>query len=470
MGDLVQSLPLIANRCQAGSVTLVCDQDVRDWAALLPGVDEVLTLDTRRWRQSGVSDRLDLKATLTDLQLELNGLLSIDAECCIPMNDHPMCDRLADSIVARNPHDWLDHPLMMVRSYLRSIVRRRSWNRIHLSDLWSALAPPGENRLDWPPLQVSEAGRRFAKTALTGFRERDGQPLVAFIVGSGGRYRRLDPEDMAAWWKAIPAEVRPGCVLVGGGGEENLADRFLQAAGSNARKVLNLVGRCSPEALLGVFSDVDLVIGVDTGPLHWAAAVGTRVLGIYFGEAGLFETGPPGDGHLVLAPVCDRYPCDHPTALECGYRCLQDLKTSHRMSDLIGWGIQESSQSNVTAPGEFRLFRSCRTDAGQQYESLTGAADSEDVTLFSFFARGVFEAVRTQHENDDNSGLASAVTSRAGASIDTPIKSWLHALGNLPVIGTVPNAYIEETKLASIDFLNRRRELLRASLDDQVFV
>jgi hypothetical protein len=372
--------------------------------------------------------------------------------------------------MAQKPHDWLDCSLMMIRSYLRSIVSRRFWNRIHLTDLWTALAPPDENRIDWLPLPVSDEGRRFAKVALTGFRETDGQPLVAFIIGSGGKHRRLDPEDMAAWWKSIPAEVRPGCVLVGGKGEEKLAERFFQSAGCDARNVLNLVGSCSPEVLLGVFSDVDLVIGVDTGPLHWAAAVGTRVLGIYFGEAGLFETGPYGDDHLIITPACDQYPCDHPTALECGYRCLQDLKTSQRMSDLIVWGIQASSQSNVTVSGEFHLFRSCRTDAGQEYESLTGAADPPDVVAFSDFARDVFKAVRMPYENVDDSRTDYAISSQGGASIDIPIKYWLHALGNLPMIGTVPNAYIEETKLASIDFLNRRREFLRASLDGQVSV
>jgi hypothetical protein len=140
------------------------------------------------------------------------------------------------------------------------------------------------------------------------------------------------------------------------------------------------------------------------------------------------------------------------------------------MSDLIVWGIQASSQSNVTVSGEFHLFRSCRTDAGQEYESLTGAADPPDVVAFSDFARDVFKAVRMPYENVDDSRTDYAISSQGGASIDIPIKYWLHALGNLPMIGTVPNAYIEETKLASIDFLNRRREFLRASLDGQVSV
>jgi hypothetical protein len=48
-----------------------------------------------------------------------------------------------------------------------------------------------------------------------------------------------------------------------------------------------------------MFTRCHHVIGSDTGPLHLAAAVGTPVIGWYFGRARVHETGPYGSDHRI---------------------------------------------------------------------------------------------------------------------------------------------------------------------------
>ncbi len=51
LGDLAQTLPLLWNLSQNQFVKLICDYQVLDWAKLLPGVDELVFLNTQIWRR-----------------------------------------------------------------------------------------------------------------------------------------------------------------------------------------------------------------------------------------------------------------------------------------------------------------------------------------------------------------------------------------------------------------------------------
>jgi hypothetical protein len=71
-------------------------------------------------------------------------------------------------------------------------------------------------------------------------------------------------------------------------------------------RVWDTTGRTSLDELAELLSRCHAVIGADTGPLHLAAAVGTRVIGWYFARARVHETGPYGSGHLIWQAVESR--------------------------------------------------------------------------------------------------------------------------------------------------------------------
>jgi ADP-heptose:LPS heptosyltransferase len=87
---------------------------------------------------------------------------------------------------------------------------------------------------------------------------------------------------------------------------------------------LSLVGRLSLTQLTAVLREVDLMISVDSGPMHIAAAVGTPVVGL-FGPTDPRRTGPLGPGSVLRREL----PCSPCLQRRCRiadtYLCMRDL-------------------------------------------------------------------------------------------------------------------------------------------------
>jgi len=88
-----------------------------------------------------------------------------------------------------------------------------------------------------------------------------------------------------------------------------------------------LLGRLTLKQLVAVLQDVDLMITVDSGPMHIAAAVGTPVVAL-FGPTDPVRTGPLGPGRILRRELpcspCLRRRCQ----IDDTYRCMRDLSVA----------------------------------------------------------------------------------------------------------------------------------------------
>ena len=71
---------------------------------------------------------------------------------------------------------------------------------------------------------------------------------------------------------------------------------------------LNLAGKTTIKQLAALTAGSNLFFGVDTAPMHIAAAVGTPVVAL-FGPSGEFNWGPWGKGHVVIKKDMECRPC-----------------------------------------------------------------------------------------------------------------------------------------------------------------
>ena len=71
---------------------------------------------------------------------------------------------------------------------------------------------------------------------------------------------------------------------------------------------VNLAGQLDLKALGAMIAQARLFIGVDSAPMHLAAAVGTPTV-VLFGPSGPYNWRPWGQGHLVLTKDFDCQPC-----------------------------------------------------------------------------------------------------------------------------------------------------------------
>ena len=121
---------------------------------------------------------------------------------------------------------------------------------------------------------------------------------------SGGMPAR---EAMARVIDTLEESGKARAVLTGGGEEKELKkiDNILKACRT---RPVNLAGKVTLKQLAALSHRSRLFLGVDTAPMHIAAAVGTPVIAL-FGPSGEFNWGPWGKGHVVIKKDWDCRPC-----------------------------------------------------------------------------------------------------------------------------------------------------------------
>jgi heptosyltransferase III len=103
------------------------------------------------------------------------------------------------------------------------------------------------------------------------------QPLIVLHPGSGGSAHDWPRTHFARLAGLVGGEKRYRLVVTGGAREEVLV-REIAAAGKTE---LAFAGSLSLPELAALYAMARVVVGNSTGPLHLAAAVGTRVIGLY---------------------------------------------------------------------------------------------------------------------------------------------------------------------------------------------
>ena len=105
------------------------------------------------------------------------------------------------------------------------------------------------------------------------------RPLLAINVGARWLTKRWPPGHFAGVARRAALDRGAGLVLVGAPEDRPLVDSLRGEMGRV--ETLDLCGLTTLPRLAAVASKVDLFLSNDTGPLHLAAATGTKVLGVY---------------------------------------------------------------------------------------------------------------------------------------------------------------------------------------------
>jgi lipopolysaccharide heptosyltransferase II len=139
-------------------------------------------------------------------------------------------------------------------------------------------------------------------------------PLIALAPGesSDRAYKSWSTPGFTRLASALAREYEARLVVVGGERDRALGDEIIAGAGVSAA---NLAGRTSPSQLAALLARCDLLIGIDSGPMHVAAAMGRPVVGL-FGPTSPGRTGPLGEGHQVVFHRQPCWPCMSPTCVD----------------------------------------------------------------------------------------------------------------------------------------------------------
>ena len=123
-------------------------------------------------------------------------------------------------------------------------------------------------------------------------------------------------------------------VLTSGKEEKELKkiDHILQACRT---RPVSLAGKVTLKQLAALSARARLFLGVDTAPMHIAAAVGTPVIAL-FGPSGEFNWGPWGNGHVVIKKDWECRPCGQDGCQGSKRsRCLEEISEEEVLQEVF---------------------------------------------------------------------------------------------------------------------------------------
>ena len=126
-------------------------------------------------------------------------------------------------------------------------------------------------------------------------------------------------------------------VLTGSRAAHEAGTAGRDSAGEPGVNPINLVGRLSLKELGALIAQARFFFGVDSAPMHLAAAVDTPAVAL-FGPSGVFNWGPWGEGHLVIQKDWDCVPCGRDGCEGSKVsRCLMELAPEEVLRRLEEW-------------------------------------------------------------------------------------------------------------------------------------
>ena len=182
-----------------------------------------------------------------------------------------------------------------------------------------------------PPMHapVAAPDTRWAERWLVAHDYDPDARLAAIHPGAGGGAKLWI---IARWAMVADALMADGwqVVLTGGPGERALV---AEIAGRLARAPLVIAGEATLGQLAALYARCDLVLGVDSGPMHLATAVGARTVVLY-GPIDHVRFGPwgPAGRHRVVRSGLWCSPCGAVEACPRGTwpaECMTTISVSH---------------------------------------------------------------------------------------------------------------------------------------------
>lgn len=122
------------------------------------------------------------------------------------------------------------------------------------------------------------------------------RPRVGLLPCSRRAEKNWPVEHFAEVARAVGSRAQASFVVLGGPADAEPCAALTAMIGEGAQ---NWCGRTSMLELGGLLRDLDLLITVDSGPMHIAAAVGIPTVAI-FGPTDPIKTGPYGKQHRVI--------------------------------------------------------------------------------------------------------------------------------------------------------------------------
>ncbi|HVT03642.1 MAG TPA: lipopolysaccharide heptosyltransferase I [Thermoanaerobaculia bacterium] len=284
MGDVIHTIPAVVALREvypAARFGWLVESPFLAIVEAVAKVDEIFVARTRAWRRDpwAAATRSEIVALGASLRRFARGGMSVDFQGLVKS--------AAPGLVAGAGRRFGFAPAQL-REKVSSLFTNRHVDvngATHVVDMNMALARGAGARAQRPP-EVD-----FTSLAVDG--KGTLQPLVSngpvvMLPGAGQLRKQWAPENFAALADAVQRRHGMSSVIAWGPGEEALASEICRRS-----TAAQLAPATDLRELAFLLKGGKMVVAGDTGPLHLAAALGTRVVGL-FGPTDPRRNGPYG--------------------------------------------------------------------------------------------------------------------------------------------------------------------------------
>lgn len=433
LGDLLQTSPTIASLREsdpAAEITLLVDKNFSEVCAGIPGVSRTIETDLDELGKCVLDGGRELLRAFESARALVEELREGRFDLALNYSSSRMSAVFMGLLRIPEVRGWcatpegqrqISHPWSRL---FATLCLNREMSDLNLVDHYRSIAGgnPGPQALLF---ETTTEARERARSLLGGVSQ--GRRLVAMQLGAS-RENRMWPRESFAQVGRDLQETNCHVVLVGGGRERELASAVRAEIGEHST---DLCGRTDIATLAAVLERSQLLVTGDTGPMHLAAAVGTPIVGLFFGPALPYDTGPYGVDHVLLHAAVECAPCAHSVTCLDAF-CRREI-TPERVSiaaraRLAGdWATLDELGSQ---PGSVRLFRTGFDSNGYfECRRLGGGPPPTEEVL-----RRAYRAVWLASLSDrplPREGFADGVDTTPFASIVSMARRGLETAGRL---------------------------------------
>jgi len=319
IGDVILSIPALANirmRFPKAHMAMVVNSSSEPIARRIPYLDEVFCYDAGFFHRSGKRKMLDfargmrfardMRRRKFDLIVDLRGSFA----------------SLLFALVAKSRYRIDRGTYLVLRKLGRTSPASEHEADVNLDILARAGLPVPTREMS---LELSQDDMNIANSLLGHTNKlASPSPIVVIHPGSPGHLKCWPAESYAQLAHQLLREYSVRVVLVGDKSEMQVAQSIMSAIDGQAT---DLSGRTTLGQLAAVLRRATLFVGNDSGPMHLAAACGTKVIGL-FGPTSPQRFGPYGDRCMALRMETDCSPCMRDTCRRSGYRCIDRISVN----------------------------------------------------------------------------------------------------------------------------------------------
>ena len=288
IGDVVMALPLLQplrERFSNARISFLTSVKAKEVVENNPYIDEIITYDPFWFYNSAKSGYIsfikELRKRSFDLVIETRGDIREILFLIFPLKA-----RFKVSYNVGGGGYFLSH----VVPYQGSVHRVE----YHLN-IARYLGCKIREDIEWE-IYLTENEKVRVKEILKESGVSPDRPMIALHPGSRKELKSWSPECYAAVADFIASELGMTVLLTGAPDEVSLVERVKE---SMKNRPIVLAGKTSLRELAGVISHCLFFICNDSSPMHIAAAMKTPTIAI-FGPSKSVETGPYGEGHIVV--------------------------------------------------------------------------------------------------------------------------------------------------------------------------